>query len=420
MLKQQKLLATFLLLLLLLPVLTLNSAVAAVTKDVDLDYPRNGVERGQTFNVRIILAGGAVENIDTVQLYFKYDPSILQFNPGKSTVLGEANNGSTRVISVENGVVSILAWQTPKKTNEICNLSFTAIPGIDGAALGPTNFELVASPKGIGSFVNSAESKRIDAMSYGVPIPLTITQPNIADNKQPEPIPPKETLPPNDSNIGEPTSQPTVAPAQPSQPGGNGGSGNGAGNGNVATSVVNVPTAVEVTAKVTAAEAVSTTAAQPTAGSRPTEAQQSTPASSPAETTARPESPLKDENGVNLYVPEGGLPKDRLPNGFKVGEEMVLGVRVPTAYSESRQLRLYYLTPATEGAYYTYKADLKRFNLFDMRLLQKDQQGRNEKQPLTADRNADGPNIGVVIALAVVALACLAVLIYALSKSIIK
>ncbi|MDD7401971.1 MAG: hypothetical protein PUG36_05820, partial [Clostridiales bacterium] len=136
---------------------------------------------------------------------------------------------------------------------------------------------------------------------------------------------------------------------------------------------------------------------------------------SPSETD-QPHSDLQSVTGELLYVPEGGLPLQEIPAGFKGDTAQMMGVNIPVAKSESKQLTLYYLKSKSAPAFYTYEQNTQRFKYYDLAKLKASETTASKQGAFSG---AGAGNSWKILLVSLVGLSSLSVLVYSLKRNLL-
>lgn len=380
-----KLLLLFLCICLFLSQPVLATAVVGMTSP-------DAVQRGQSFKVQIFATGAAV-GVNLVQVYVKYPVDNFNFVKGNSSFLGTLGGevaspaDSLNIFEMQdkNGTIALLAMGIPYAApgDVIAELEFTAKAD---AAIGPTSFKFDSSQQP--SYVQLSDGTKVDATSENLDFQITdiVDQPLSNDPLPPGDLPQEPPAP----GIEEPYN-----PDNQLQPaaGLDGQDPEGYGIGKL--------------------NEEETTPAATTAPSKPSVPE---PKRTEPSEAAKPESELKSVTGELLYVPENGLPLEEIPAGFKGDTAQMMGVNIPVAKSESKQLTLYYLKSQSAPAFYTYEENTQRFKYYDLAKLKASESQAN-KQGSFLGGSAD--NSWKILLVSIVGLSSLAVLVYTLKRNLL-
>lgn len=346
------------------------------------------ISRGSSFKL-FLTATNAQAGVEGVQLYVKYDSQCFQFVKANSVLLetpgteiAEGTDLKPRTLNDDGNIITILAMAptyTPSN-NVVAVLEFVC--KVD-AVIGPGSFQYVDN-----SFVAVTGVGKVPAATDKLVV--NVIDNNVAAHGQEQPYepapPPPETTPSSIDVPYNPSNQINPVASDPNkQP-----SDYGVGviNGDVPTTTP------------------ATTGTKPT---MPSFSSETTPA-----TTA--ESPLRAESGEVLYVPEGGLPIDKIPQGFQGGTESIQNVNVPLAKSAEKNLTLYWLKASGEPSFFTYDTNTQRFKYYDMKQL-------NTESATTASQKAmmkkvEGDNTWMILVLSLLSLSSLSIMIFTLHRNL--
>ncbi|MDY5835924.1 MAG: hypothetical protein SPK23_02190 [Eubacteriales bacterium] len=378
-----------LLLLLLCICLCLAQPVRA-TAVVGMHAP-DAVQRGQSFKVQIF-ATGASQGNSLIQVYVKYPVESFNFVKGNSSFLGTLGGDVTSPTDSlntfemldKNGIIALLAMGIPYAAlgDVIAELEFTAKAD---APIGPVSFKFDSSQQP--SYVQLADGTRVDATSENLNFQVTdiVSQP-LSNEPLPPADPPAEPQAPGIEEPYNPANQ--IQPAEGLE--GKNPAGYGIGKLNEETT------------------------AEPTdAPSKPSVPEPKR--TSPSETD-QPHSDLQSVTGELLYVPEGGLPLQEIPAGFKGDTAQMMGVNIPVAKSESKQLTLYYLKSKSAPAFYTYEQNTQRFKYYDLAKLKASETTASKQGAFSG---AGAGNSWKILLVSLVGLSSLSVLVYSLKRNLL-
>lgn len=363
------------------------------------------VQRGSSFIVSVV-ATGATSGVAAVQLYLQYPQENFTFVKANSTFLGTAggqiadpDSSSLSMFVLQDtagGVIQMAyaedVYYPPGEV--IAELEFTAKTD---ALIGPTTFNFRDN-----SFILLAGEVKVPATLDSLKLEV------VGDVSQPlsdEPLPPPEmpAEPPTPS-INEPYNQnDQIAP--------------------VADLSQENPANYDIGKLAgSSADQTSETSEPETTTSRVRETENQISERESKEVLKKDEkseeTPLRSVTGAKLYLPEGGLDLDKIPAGFKGGTEEFLGLNIPVAKSEEKELTLYYLAGGKAPAFYTYQERTERFKLFDLDSLNKESSSSTQKSRFTASNKQE--NTWKILLVSLIGLSSLSVFIYSLSRNLQK
>lgn len=379
------------LLLLFLCICLFLSQPVLATAIVGMSSP-DVVQRGQSFRVQIF-ATSASSGVNLVQVYVKYPVESFNFVKGNSSFLGTLGSevaspaDSLNIFEMEdkNGIIALLAMGIPYAApgDVIAELEFTAKAD---APIGPTSFKFDFSQQP--SYVQLSDGTKVDATSENLDFKITdlVDQPQSNEPLPPGDLPEEAPVP----GIAEPYNpENQLQPAEGLD--GQNPEGYGIGKLNEAETT---PKSTEAPSKPSVPEPKRT---------------------EPSEAT-KPESELKSVTGELLYVPENGLPLEEIPVGFKGDTAQMMGVNIPVAKSESKQLTLYYLKSQSAPAFYTYEENTQRFKYYDLAKLKVSESQTNKQASFLGAHAGDSWKVLLV---SLLGLSSLAVLVYTLKRNLL-
>lgn len=363
------------------------------------------VQRGSSFVVSVV-ATGATSGVAAVQLDLQYPQENFIFVKANSTFLGkgggqiadpDSNSLSMFVLQdTADGIIQMAyaedLYYPPGEV--IAELEFTAKTD---ALIGPTTFNFRDN-----SFVLLAGEVKVPATLDSLKLEV------VGDVSQPlseEPLPPPEIPedPPEPSIAEEFNPEAQIEPVA----GLNEENPDNYDIGKFSASSTDIPSETS--------EPVAST-------SRVIETERITRENTTVEELEKDENsedtPLRSVTGAKLYLPENGLDLEKIPAGFKGGTEEFLGLNIPVAKSEEKELTLYYLASGNEPDFYTYQERTERFKLFKLDSLNEESSNITTKSRFTASNKQE--QTWKILLVSLLGLSSLTVFIFSLSRNLQK